>query len=458
MISYFPERRNLGSHMTATGRIDTIMATRMMARLRQLKAQADGGSLPRQATPNTFSRRHLLKISSGGLLASFGSFPGRAAKEASSRVLAYVGTYSSPEGPEGSKGNGKGIYVFAVDLATGSLTQQQLCEDGMNPSWLAFHPSGKYLYAANEVSNFNGGHTGAVTAYAIDDARSGALTPLNTVSSEGAGPAHLSVHPSGKHVLVANYHGGSFAVLPIVSGGRLASATDVKQDTQTAGPAHAASAPPGSFAISGHDRTHAHMIESDPSGKFVLGSDLGTDTIHVWRLNQEAGKLDPAADVTVPPGDGPRHFVFHPNGRWLYSLQEEASTLILFDFDPATGSLRARRQVPSLPAGFAGTNFTSEVRVSSDGNFLYAGNRLHDSIAVFSIGASGELTFVSETWTRGDYPRSFTVDPSGNYLYCCNQRADAITCFRVNRATGGLTFTGRYTAVGTPSIIVFRKS
>jgi 6-phosphogluconolactonase len=390
-------------------------------------------------------------------LPSLARFRAGATTTAAPSVLAYVGTYSSPQGPEGSTGRGRGIYILAMDPATGDLTQKQICDDEMNPSWLAFHPSGQYLYAANEVSNFDGRVSGAVTAYA-KDTRSGSLTRLNTVSSEGAGPAHLSVHPSGKHLLVANYYGGSFAVLPILSNGRVASATDVKKDSQSPGTNHAASAPPGSFAISGHDRPHAHMIESDPSGKFVLGTDLGTDTIHIWRLNQQTGKLDSIRDISVPPGDGPRHFVFHPNGRWVYSLQEEASTLILFDFDPAAGTLKKRQQVSTLPAGFAGTNFTSEVRLSGDGRFLYAANRLHDSIATFSIGASGELTFVSETWTRGDYPRSFTIDPSGKYIYCCNQRADAITCFRVDGVTGGLTCTNRYTAVGTPSIIVFHRS
>src|SRR6185312_7865749 len=279
------------------------------------------------------SRRQLLKTSSAALLTS----------PAPRRMLAYVGTYSSPQGPEGSNGNGKGIYVFNMDPATGSLTEQQMCGDERNPASLALHPSAKYLYAANEVSNFDSHHAGAVTAYAID-ARSGRLTRLNIVSSEGAGPAHLSVHPSGKYVLVANYHGGSFAVLPILPNGRVTSATDVKQDTQAAGPIHAKSAPPGSFAISGHDRSHAHMIESDPSGNFVLGCDLGTDTIHVWRLNQQSGKLDLVSDVSVPAGDGPRHFVFHPDGRWLYSIQEESSTLILFDFDPKSGAAKARQQ------------------------------------------------------------------------------------------------------------------
>ena len=154
------------------------------------------------------------------------------------------------------------------------------------------------------------------------------------------------------------------------------------------------------------------MIHADPAGQFVIGSDLGTDRIYVWKFDAAAGKLSPANTpfATVPPGDGPRHFAFHPNGRWLYSLQEEASTLITFDYDASTGKLTAKGTVSTLPKGFAGTNFTSEVMVSSDGKFVYAANRLHDSIAWFSIGDGGRLTFAGEEWTRGDYPRSFTID------------------------------------------------
>ena len=164
---------------------------------------------------------------------------------------------------------------------------------------------------------------------------------------------------------------------------------------------------------------------------------------------------DPAG-VSLPPGDGPRHFAFHPNGRWLYSLQEEGSTLVAFDYDANTGVLTARQTISSLPEGFTGSNFTSEVMISADGRFLYAANRLHDSIAWFSIDQSGRLRFEGEAWTRGDYPRSFNMDPTGNYLYSCNQRSDAVTIFRVNRDSGELKFTGGYTPVGTPSIIVFR--
>lgn len=196
------------------------------------------------------------------------------------------------------------------------------------------------------------------------------------------------------------------------------------------------------------------MIQSDPSGRFVLAADLALDQILVWKFDAATGTLsaDPAT-VSLPPGDGPRHFVFHPNGRWFYSLQEEGSTLVTFDYD--SGTLTPKQTISSLPQGFAGTNFTSEVMVSPDARFVYAANRLHDTIAWFSIGATGTLTFAGEEWTRGDYPRSFNFDPSGNFLYTCNQRGDAIAAFRVNRKTGALAFTGQYTPVGTPAIIIF---
>ena len=379
-----------------------------------------------------------------------------AAQQPNRSLLAYVGTYSSPEGPEGSKGNGKGIYVFQVDAASGKLTEREVIANAANPSCLALDPSHTYLYSANETSTFQGTNSGSVSAYRIDRA-TGHLTLLNTVSSEGAGPAHLSVHPSGKYVLVANYAGGTIAVLPIGKDGSLGKASDVKKDTGEVAKSPAASGPPGSFAFSGHDKPHAHMMEADPSGKFVLASDLGLDRVYIWKFDADTGTLtaNQQAFVALPPGDGPRHFAFHPNRRWLYSLQEESSTLVKFDWDSATGTLTAKQTISSLPAGFQGTDYTSEVRVSSNGRFLYAGNRLHDSISVFAVGPSGELKFLSEEWTRGDYPRSFAFDPAGRYLYSLNQRGDAITTFRVDAASGRLSFTGQYTGVGTPSSMVF---
>src|SRR5579863_5637686 len=385
--------------------------------------------------------------------AQIGRSRGNSAKRS---ILAYAGTYSSPQGPEGSRGNGQGIYLFQVDLATGALSEREVFSNGSNPAWLAFDPSRTHLYSANETATYEGKDSGSVSAYSINRSN-GRLTLLNTVSSEGAGPAHLSVHPAGKHVLVANYAGGTVAVLDIRENGELGSPTDVIHDQGTVGPERAASAPPGSFAISGHDHPHAHMIQADPAGRFVLASDLGLDRIFIWKFDVDKGTLsanDPPS-VALPPGDGPRHFTFHPNSRWMYSLQEEASTLVVFDYDAARGRLTPKQTLSSLPKGFTGTNFTSEVVVSPNGKFVYAANRLHDSIAWFSISASGTLTFAGEEWTRGDYPRSFSIDPTCSFLYSCNQRSDAIATFRINRQTGSLSFTGQYTPVGTPAIVVF---
>lgn len=396
-----------------------------------------------------YNRRNFLRSSVGIIMSML-----TMAKNQS--VFAYVGTYSSPEGPEGSKGNGKGIYLFEMDGSTGALTQREVFPNDANPSCLAFTPDGSHIYSANEISNYQGARSGSVSAYSVSRS-DGKLVLLNTVSSEGAGPAHLSVHPSGKWGLVANYFGGTVAVLPIVANGSLGAATDVKRHEGALGPVHAASGPPGSFAISGHDHPHAHMIQSDPSGKFVLATDLALDKIYIWQFDAQNGKLSPSAQasVSLPPGDGPRHFAFHPNARWMYSLQEEASTMVVYDWDGGAGKLTEKQSLSTLPHGFAGTDFTSEVAVSSDGKFVYAANRLHNTIAWFSVSRSGTLTLTGEEWTRGDYPRSFSFDPSGNFLFACNQRSDAVTTFRVNRKTGALTFTGQYTPVGTPSIIAF---
>ena len=377
-------------------------------------------------------------------------------------LFAYVGTFSSPlrdvlpTQVDLPPGNGRGIHLFRVDRATGAMTPVGVHAMGTSPSCLALNASGTRLYSANETDRVGKGKEGTVSAFSIDRA-DGKLKHLNTVRSGGAGPTYVSLHPSGKFLLVANYFGSSVAVLPVLEGGRLGEPSDVKSDAGKVGPTRAKSAPPGSFAFSGHDRTHAHMIQADPAGRFVLHVDLGLDRIFVWKFDDPKGTLTangPPA-VALPPGDGPRHFHFHPNGRWLYSIQEEGSTLALFDYDSASGRLTARQTVSALPPRFAGSNFCSEVLVSADGRFVYAGNRLHDSIGVFSVGKDGTLKHVADEWTRGSYPRSFSFDPSGSFLYCCNQRADNVTAFRVDRRTGGLGFTGHYAAVGNPSHVVF---
>jgi 6-phosphogluconolactonase (cycloisomerase 2 family) len=384
------------------------------------------------------------------------------AGEAAGPLLAYVGTFSSPlrdvlpTQVDLPPGNGRGIHLFRVDRASGALTPAGVYESGTSPSHLALNAAGTRLYSANETDRVGKGKEGTVSAFAVNPA-DGTLKPLNTVRSGGAGPTYVSAHPSGRFVLVANYFGGSVAVLPVLPDGGLGEATDTRGDAGKVGPTRAASAPPGSFAFSGHDRTHAHMIQASPDGRFVLHTDLGLDRIFVWKFDAKKGTLapnDPPA-VALPPGDGPRHFHFHPNGRWLYSVQEEGSTVVRFDYGAAAGRLTSRQTVSTLPPHFAGSNFCSGIVVSGDGRFVYAGNRLHDSIAIFSVGRDGALTYAGEEWTRGDYPRSFNMGPTGRFLYCCNQRADSVTVFGVDRKTGGLRFTGHYAAVGNPSSVVF---
>ncbi len=200
------------------------------------------------------------------------------------------------------------------------------------------------------------------------------------------------------------------------------------------------------------------MIAADSGNQFVLAVDLGQDRIYVYRFDAATGKLnlsEVTSFVSFPSGDGPRHFVFHPNGRWIYALSEESSTIAFFHYDGPHGTLTLQQTISSLPAGFAGTNFTSEVVISSDGRFLYAANRLHDTIAICLIGSSGELKLLGEVSTMGDYPRHCTFDPSGKFFYVCNQRSDNVTCFKAHHETGLISFTEQYTPVGTPSIVTF---
>ncbi len=418
-------------------------------------------------TPLEGTRRSFLKVTAAlaGATPLMNGMVAASPVDESSPLFAYVGTFSSPlqdvlpTQVDLPPGNGRGIHIFHVDRKTGALTPAGTYELGTSPSCLAINSSGTHLYSANETDRVNESGEGSVSSFAIDRS-SGRLTLLNTVRSGGAGPTYVSLHPTGKFLLVANYFGGSVSVLPVNADGQLGEATEVKTDEGTIGPTRATNAPPGTFAFSGHDRTHAHMIQADPSGRFVLHVDLGLDQIYVWKFDAVKGKLSPAQQpsVSLPPGDGPRHFHFHPNGKWFYSIQEEGSTLVLFDYEAASGGLTARQTISTLPAGFAGSNFCSEILVSGDGKFVYAGNRLHDSIGIFSIGSDGQLTHVADEWTRGNYPRSFSFDPTGRFLYCCNQRADNVAVFAVNRDSGLLKFTGHYAAVGNPSHVVFLET
>lgn len=375
---------------------------------------------------------------------------------ATSPVRAYVGAYGSPDVAHASAQSDGGIFVFDMDRRSGELGQQKFVADSGGPSWFAVDRSKKFLYVANETAKVPGVPAGSVSAYGVN-ATSGDLTLLNTVSSGGRGPVYISLHPSGQFLFVANYAGGSVAVFRVEADGKLGGMTDRKEDAGTPGSNRAVSGPPGSFAISGHERPHAHMVAPDPAGRFVLSTDLALDRLYVWRLNTNLGTLGPNDPpfITFPSGDGPRHFQFHPTGRWLYSLQEESSTLAAFDYDAQLGKLALKQTLSTLPKGFTGTSFASELLLSKDGRFAYAGNRLHDSIACFAIGKDGKLTWLRETWTAGDYPRNFSFDPSGAFLFSCNQRGDALTSFRVNKKSGELKFTGQYTPVAGPAAVLF---
>jgi len=362
---------------------------------------------------------------------------------------AYVGTYTP---------NGGGIYLFRIDPLTAALTQLQVIDDIRNPTWLVVNPAKDRLYAVSEIDNFQGTHDGAVVSYAIDS-DSLRLKRLGAVGSRGTTPAHASVHPSGKFVFVANYGGGSVAVFPVGADGALGEATDVRPSV---GPRHhvrAAVDPPGQFAVSDHDGPHLHMVASDPSGQFVIANDAGLDLTLVWRFDAAAGRLLPA-DVPVisaPPGSAPRHFLFHPNGRVFYNFHEHDARVAVYDYDAARGGLKLKQVVSSLPPKFGGSNLSSEIVMTADGRFLYAANRLHNAVTVFAVNDDGQLRSISETWVHADSPRSICIDPSGAFLYSCNQRGDSITSFHLNAATGALTFTGRFEAVGSPAVMTILK-
>jgi 6-phosphogluconolactonase len=401
---------------------------------------------------SAFTRRELLRAAS--LLAVPAGMPrpiqAGAGATPSTYSYAYVGTYTP---------NGGGIYLFRIDPTTAALTQLQIIDDIRNPTWLALNPAQTHLYAVSEIDNYQGTRSGAVVTYAVDS-DSLQLRRLGAVSSGGITPAHVSVHPSGKFVFAANYGGGNVAVFPVGIDGALGEATDIRPSV---GPRHravrAVKDPPGQFAASDHEGPHVHMVAADPSGQFVIANDAGLDLTLVWRFDAAAGRLLPAAVpvVAAPSGSAPRHFIFHPNGRWFYNLYEHDANVAVYDYDAARGGLKLKQIVSSLPPKFAGSNLASEVAITADGRFLYVANRLHNALTIFGVGNDGQLHGIAETWVHSDSPRSLCIDPSGTLLYACNQRGDSITSFHLNAATGALVFTGRFEAVGSPSMMAILK-
>jgi 6-phosphogluconolactonase len=337
--------------------------------------------------------------------------------------------------------------VARLDLATGALTEPTLAAGIVSPSFLAVHPKRTFLYAVNEVSNFDGGVTGAVSAFRIDRA-TGRLTLLNQQSSGGAGPAHLTVDRAGRNVLVANYGGGSVAVLPIGADGRLGAASAFVQ--------HAGS----SVNPQRQQGPHAHSVNVDLANRFAFVADLGLDKVLIYRFDPSKGSIvpnDPPA-ANVEPGSGPRHFAFHPTGRFAYVINEMTCTVTAFACDASAGRLETLQTISTLPDGLtvAKGMITAEVQVHPSGRFVYGSNRGHDSITVFAVDeTTGRLAFVQNESTQGSTPRNFGIDPTGRYLLAANQRTDSVVVFRIDETTGRLTPTGTRITVGSPVCVKF---
>jgi 6-phosphogluconolactonase (cycloisomerase 2 family) len=364
---------------------------------------------------------------------------------------AYIGTYTPNQPGVRSESHGEGVYLADIDARTGALSHPRLVARTLSPSWLALSHDGKFLYAINEISNFGPDKTGSVTAFAVE--AGGALKKLDTVSSGGAGPAYISVHPSGKFVMVANYGGGDFAVIRIKPDGSLGAISDVVKPQGPLNPATASDNPPGQLAPSSHGGSRGHMIGPDRSGQYVIGDDAGRDQIFVWKLDVNTGKLNQVSVTKALPGSAPRHFVFSPDGKTMYQLQEQDSRLATYAF--AGGKLTLKGPtVSTLPPGYEGSSTGSELLIDKAGKYLYAGNRTQDSIAVLRIGENAMPRRLANVPTEADNPRSLTLSPDGRFLYSLNQRGDNVTAFAIG-ADGVPKFTGHYRALGSPAAMVF---
>ncbi|MFO0901253.1 MAG: lactonase family protein [Pirellulales bacterium] len=371
-------------------------------------------------------------------LATFVSlFAGAASAADAGKYRVYFGTYTGQKS--------RGIYTADLDLATGKLTEPRLAAEAVSPSFLAIHPSGHWLYAVSEIDDLNGRKTGGVSAFAIE--ADGGLRLLNQQPSEGRGPCHVTVDPSGKFALVANYGSGSAAALPIEADGRLGPPSSVVQhEGKSVDPQR-------------QEGPHAHSINLDAAGRYAFVADLGLDQVKIYRFDAQTGKLTPAdpAFVTLAPGAGPRHFAFHPQGDRAYVNNEMTSTITALHYAPEAGALQETQTLSTLPRSTPG-NSTAEVQVHPSGRFVYVSNRGHDSIAGYTIDPdNGRLTALGNTPTGGRTPRNFGIDPTGQYLLAANQGTDNVVVFKIDAKTGKLTPTGQEIAVGAPVCVKFLK-
>lgn len=352
--------------------------------------------------------------------------------------LVYIGTYTNSN-------KSKGIYVFRMDARSGKLTEIGLAGEVTNPSFLTIHPNGKHLYAVSEINNYEGKVSGSITGFEIDRS-SGKLKSINTVAAKGSTTCHLVVDKTGKNVVLANYGSGSVASVPI------------RDDKGTLGEATAFIQHQGSSTDPRRQQgPHAHSVNISADNRFVMVADLGLDQILVYKLDPAAGSLTPHNPpfAKVTPGGGPRHFNFHPNGKFAYSNQEMGSAVTAFKWDAANGVLSEIQVIPTLPsdANKQG-NSTAEVLVHPSGKFLYCSNRGHDSLAMYRIAKDGKLTHFGNTSTKGKTPRNFNIDPSGRWLIAANQNTDNIVVFKVEK-NGSLTETGQEFKVGAPVCVKY---
>lgn len=333
----------------------------------------------------------------------------------------YIGTYTN----QGSKG----IYVARLNTSTGALSAPELVAEVPNPTFLTIAPSGKTLYAANEVGNFNGERAGSITAFSID-AATGKLTQLNAVSSKGGGPCHVSTGSKGRFCFAANYGGGTVASYTIGADGKLSDAvSSIQHEGKGANPKR-------------QERPHAHSINASPDGRFAVAADLGIDELIVYAVDQTTGALTRHSSVKTAAGAGPRHFAFHPKLARAYAINELANTVAVYDWNAKAGTLKEVASVNTLPASFTGTSYTAEVVVHPSGRFLYGSNRGHDSLTLFSLDAKGMPSFVDTFPSGGVQPRNFNIEASGRWLLSANQRTGNVVVYSIDPKTGRLTDTG----------------
>lgn len=349
----------------------------------------------------------------------------------------FVGTYTS--------GKSEGIYSYSLNLDSGELTHISTSKNVKDPSYLAIAPNRRRLYAVNEVEDFGGKKSGALSAFDIDQ-RNGGLRLLNQQPSLGGAPCYVVVDRTGRFLLVANYSGGNVAVLPIRRDGSLGEATDLKQDSGSSINAERQVGP------------HAHCIVLDPTNRFAYLCDLGTDKIMIFKFDARLGKLIPAKTpwVQVKPGGGPRHLTFHPRADYAYVINELHATVTAFARDRVRGGLKEVQTIATLPSDFTGANTSADIHVSPNGRFLYCSNRGHDSIAAFQIDQrNGKLSFIAHESSGGKTPRNFVIDPTGEFLLAANQNSNNIVSFRLDRKTGRLSATGHVAEVPSPVCLKF---